>query len=456
MEFVSIDPSDGAELARRPALAAAARDAVLAHASDAQRAWALVPLAARAATLARVGIALRDHAERLAETATAEIGKRSAEARAEVEKSARACDHYAALALLELADREVASTAPRSLLVAQPLGVVLAIEPWNFPYWQALRVIAPALAVGNGVVLKPAPSVAGCAQALAEALRAAGLPPGLVEVALLDDAGCAAAIADRRIAAVTLTGSARAGRAVGAAAGRALKKCVLELGGADPFVVLADADLAASVVGAVQGRFQNCGQSCIAAKRFIVVEAIADEFATRFAAVAGALRSGAPRDPNTELGPMARRDLRDALHAQVEDALGHGARALTGGRWPDGPGAWYPPTVLDGVTPAMRAWREELFGPVASVVRVRDAAEALRVANGSDYGLGGSVWTCDAAAGERFARELACGMAFVNGVVHSDPRLPFGGVKGSGFGRELGSAGLHEFVNLKSLWLGPA
>ena len=456
MEFVSVDPSDGRERGRFPALDAAGVEALLARAETARRGWAATPLAERAARLQALAGVLRARRDALALLATEEMGKRLEEARAEVEKSAWGCELYAAQAAALLADRPVESDGARALVVQAPLGTVLGVMPWNFPFWQALRAAAPTLVAGNAIVIKHAPSVPRTAAAIAACFDAAGFPPGVYQDARIAVGDVGRVIADRRIHAVTLTGSARAGRAVAAAAGAALKKCVLELGGSDPFVVLDDADLELAATTAVRARFQNCGQSCIAAKRFVVVEAVAERFVERFVAGARGLAHGDPRDPATTLGPMARIDLRDALHAQVADAVAQGARPLLGAAVPERAGAWYPATVLDGVAPGMRAWSEELFGPAASIVRVRDEAEALAVANATPYGLGGSVWTRDVARGERFARRLEAGMAFVNGMVKSDPRLPFGGVKDSGFGRELGVEGLREFVNAQTLWIGPA
>jgi len=454
MEFVSIDPVDGRERGRFPALDHAGLEAVLARAEAARRPWAATPLAERSARLRALAGVLRARREPLALLATEEMGKRLDEALAEVEKSAWGAEHYADHAAALLADRPVESDGLRASVVQAPLGTVLAVMPWNFPFWQALRAAAPALAAGNCMVMKHAPQLPRTSAAIADCFVAAGFPPGVYQDARIAVADIDRAIADPRIHAVTLTGSARAGRAVAAAAGAALKKCVLELGGSDAFVVLDDAELASAAAAAVRARFQNCGQSCIAAKRFVVVDAIADGFVERFVDGARTLVQGDPRDPTTTLGPMARVDLRDALHDQVADAVAKGARPLLGAAIPARAGAWYPATLLDGVTPGMRAWSEELFGPAASIVRVADEAAALAAANATPFGLGGSVWTGDLARGERFARRLDAGMAFVNGMVKSDPRLPFGGIKGSGYGRELGAEGLREFVNAQTLWIG--
>jgi succinate-semialdehyde dehydrogenase/glutarate-semialdehyde dehydrogenase len=335
----------------------------------------------------------------------------------------------------------------------QPLGTVLAVMPWNFPLWQVFRFLAPTLAAGNTGLLKHASNVPQCALAVEELVRAAGFPAGVFRTLMIESARVADVIADPRVHAVTLTGSEPAGREVAACAGRNLKKSVLELGGSDAFVVLEDADLELTVAGAVTSRFLNAGQSCIAAKRFIIVESVAEGFVQRLAAAMIALQAGDPADERTTLAPLARPDLRDELHRQVQASVAAGARLVTGGEAQSGPGAFYPATLLDHVVPGMPAFDEELFGPVAAVIRVAGETQALALANNSRYGLGGSVWTRDSARGERFARKLQSGAAFVNGIVKSDPRLPFGGIKASGYGRELSLLGIREFVNAKTIWI---
>jgi succinate-semialdehyde dehydrogenase / glutarate-semialdehyde dehydrogenase len=328
------------------------------------------------------------------------------------------------------------------------------VMPWNFPFWQAIRCAAPALAAGDTVLLKHASNVPQCALAIERVFEEAGFPEGVFRTLLIDSGRVADLLADRRVHAVSLTGSDRAGRAVAAQAGEHLKKSVLELGGSDAFIVLEDADLDLTVGQAVKSRFQNAGQSCIAAKRFLVVASIAEDFLARFRAEVEKLVPGDPLDPDTTLGPMAREDLRDELHEQVSDALEHGAEAVAGGQpIRDRPGVYYAASILGGVAPGMRAWSEEVFGPVALVTTVGDEAEAIAIANSSRYGLGGSVWTRDIARGESVARQLECGAAFVNAMVKSDPRLPFGGVKDSGFGRELSRHGIREFTNTKTIWV---
>src|SRR2546427_5727181 len=340
--------------------------------------------------------------------------------------------------------------------IEQALGVVLAVMPWNFPFWQVIRFAAPALMAGNSAVLKHASNVPQCALAIEEAFRDAGFPQGLLRTVLVSGGGMEPIIADSRIRAVTLTGSSETGSRIAELAGRALKKTVLELGGSDPFIVLADADLDAAAVTGVRARNQNAGQSCIAAKRFITEHTVADEFERLFARAVEDLVVGDPMDARTQVGPLARQDLRETLERQVDASVRMGARVLTGGERVAGRGFFYRPTVLTDVTEAMPVFKEETFGPVAAVLSVRDADEAVRVANDSPYGLGASLWTTDAALGERLAHRIEAGSVFVNGMVASDPRLPFGGVKRSGYGRELSVFGIREFTNIQTLWIGPA
>lgn len=454
MSFTSIDPATGARLKDYPALDAAGLERALARAAAAAPAWARRPLPERAALLRRAGEVLLQHRDDYALLMSREMGKLMGEARAEIEKCALCCRYYADEAPRMLADEEVETDTSRRLVVYQPLGSVFAVMPWNFPFWQAIRAAAPALAAGNAFLLKHADNVPGSALALEAVFREAGFPEGVFTTLMLPIPAVDGVIRDPRVSAITLTGSERAGVAVGRAAGETLKKSVLELGGSDAFVVLEDADLERAAETGVRSRYQNGGQSCIAAKRFILTAKVADAFLEKFRARAAALKTGDPRDAATTLAPLARLDLRDSLHAQVEDALKKGAKPLLGCVKPTGPGAFYPASILDGVAPGMRAWSEELFGPVASVIRVRDEAEALAVANATDYGLGGSVWTRDLKRGEAFARQMQCGSAFVNVLVKSDPRLPFGGIKKSGHGRELSYHGIREFVNVKTLALG--
>jgi succinate-semialdehyde dehydrogenase/glutarate-semialdehyde dehydrogenase len=453
MTFSSTDPATGDKLKDYPEWDATHLDEALDLAQGAFPRWAGLQVGERCKYLAKVGQVLLEKRDPYAELMSREMGKTLGEARAEVEKCAAACKYYADEAPRMLADEVIATDAKKSLVAFQPLGLLLAIMPWNFPFWQVIRAAIPALAAGNVVVLKHADNVTGCALALHEAFQAAGLPSGVFQTLLIGIPSVDQVIRDPRIQAVTLTGSEKAGVAVGKAAGETLKKCVLELGGSDAFVVLEDADFALAAKQGCISRFQNAGQSCIAAKRFILVEKAADRFLEAFKAEVAKLKTGDPRAEGTTLGPLARLDLRDKLHGQVQDALEHGAKALLGCEKPEGRGAFYPASILDGVRPGMRAWTEEVFGPVASVIRVKDEAEALEVANVTTFGLGGSVWTQDRQRGEAFARRMQCGSAFINRMVKSDQRLPFGGVKRSGHGRELSVHGVHEFVNVKTLSL---
>ncbi|MDE2024602.1 MAG: NAD-dependent succinate-semialdehyde dehydrogenase [Gammaproteobacteria bacterium] len=454
MIFTSINPANGEKLQDYPAWDLAWLEKALALTASVSPAWKARPLEERARLMHRAGAVLLKHRDEYAALMSREMGKLIGEARAEIEKCAHCCDYYAEHAAGLLADEPVKSDAGRSYVAYQPLGTVLAIMPWNFPFWQTIRAAAPALTAGNTMVLKHADNVPGCALALEAVFRESGFPAGVFQTLMVGIPQVESVIKDPRIAAVTLTGSERAGRAVGREAGEVLKKCVLELGGSDAFVVLEDADLAKAADTGVKSRYQNAGQSCIAAKRFIVVDKVADAFLSEFKARAVALKCGDPLDKHSTLAPMARFDLRDSLHQQVADAVEKGAKVLLGGEPLAGKGAFYPATILDDVVPGMRAWSEELFGPVASVIRVRDESVALEVANGTAYGLGGSVWTRDVKRGEAFARRLQSGSAFVNGLVKSDPRLPFGGIKHSGYGRELSRHGIHEFTNVKTVWIG--
>jgi len=451
--FTSINPATEEEFHETPVLTGEQLEQALAGAARAAPAWAARPLAERVGVLREAAQVLRNRRDVLARSITLEMGKLFKEARAEVEKCALGCEYYAEHAGGIIADELVSTDARRSLVAYQPIGTVLAIMPWNFPFWQVFRFAAPALAAGNTGLLKHASNVSMCAQAIQDVWTDAGAPPGVFTTLMLESRNVKAVIEDPRVHAVTLTGSTPAGRSVAAAAGAALKKTVLELGGSDPFIVLPDADLERTVAQAVASRFQNAGQSCIAAKRFIVHERIYDRFTAAFAAAAGALKPGDPLVEASTLAPVARGDLREELHEQVSDAVKRGARVLAGGSAVPGKGYFYQATVLSELKPDMRVWSEELFGPVACVFRVRNDEEAIKLANASVFGLGGSVWTEDLERGERVARALECGSAFVNTMVKSDPRLPFGGVKESGYGRELSSVGLREFVNVKTLWI---
>jgi succinate-semialdehyde dehydrogenase / glutarate-semialdehyde dehydrogenase len=452
MVLESRNPASGELVAAYPEMTADAVARNLRAGADAFQGWRDEPFAARGAVLRGVADALLARTELLTRLMAAEMGKPLAQGKAEVEKCAWVCRHYAEHAEALLAPETVETEAARSFVAFSPLGLVLAVMPWNFPLWQVLRFAAPALMAGNCGLLKHASNVSGCALAIAECFRAAGAPPGILETVLLGSARVHELIAAPEISAVTLTGSTPAGRAVASAAGQHLKKTVLELGGSDPYLVLEDADLEMAAEACVTSRLLNSGQSCIAAKRFLVVPSVRARFEELFVAKMKTRRVGDPFDPASDLGPLARVDLRDALHDQVERSVRAGARQLLGGVVPPGPGAFYPPTVLTDVRPGMAVHDEETFGPVAAIVPVRDEAEAVRLANQSPFGLGAAVFTQDAQRGERLADRLEAGSVFVNAYVRSDPRLPFGGVKESGYGRELSSYGIREFVNVKTVY----
>lgn len=390
--------------------------------------------------------------DEFAKLMTLEMGKPIAQGRAEIEKCALGCEFYAKNAEKFLAPEIIPTEAIKSYVAYEPLGIVLAVMPWNFPFWQVFRFAAPALMAGNAGVLKHAANVTGCALAIEQVFRSAGFPQHLFRSLVLDSKHVAGIIADSRVKAVTLTGSTRAGQAVASQAGAALKKSVLELGGSDPFIVLADANVDQAVELAVQARMVNSGQSCIAAKRFIVVESLKEEFENKMAAKMKTLKMGDPLQEKTEVGPLARVDLRDQLHEQVKQSLSKGAKLLCGGEVPAQRGAFYPPTVITNVKKGMPAYEEELFGPVASIIPVKDEAEAIFVANDSVFGLGATLCTQDLQRGAEIAtHEIESGTCFVNAQVRSDPRLPFGGIKESGYGRELSHFGIHEFVNIKTV-----
>jgi succinate-semialdehyde dehydrogenase/glutarate-semialdehyde dehydrogenase len=453
MAYVSVNPATGEEVARRPYMEPDEVEEVLAAAAEGFAAYRTTPVAERARLLHGVADLLEGEQPDLARIMTTEMGKPFAQAKAEVSKCALAFRFYAEHGPAFLAETEVASAATRSAVRWEPLGPVLAVMPWNFPLWQVVRFAAPALLAGNVGLLKHASNVGETAAAFEDLLRRAGLPGGAFTNLYIGSGSVADVIADPRVAAVTLTGSEAAGRSVGRAAGEHLKKCVLELGGSDPFVVLASADLARAVRTGVQARVQNNGQSCIAAKRFIVVESVADEFTERFTATMAGLTVGDPFDPATDVGPLNSERQRVEVAGQVDDAVAQGAGLGCGGTVPDGPGWYYPPTVLTGITPAMDVYEQEVFGPVAMVERAADMDEALALANRTSFGLGSSVWTEDEEERDFFIAGLAAGMVFVNAMVASTPELPFGGIKTSGFGRELSDLGMKEFCNAKSVWV---
>jgi len=454
--ITTINPATGESIAEYQFHSPGEVEQRIAAADNAQRLWREKTVAERAALLSRVAEVLRRNQSRYAALITEEMGKPIAEAEAEIEKCATTCEFYTDAGSRYLDDVRVKSNAADSRIVFEPLGIVLAIMPWNYPFWQFIRFAAPALAAGNGALLKHANNVSGCALALEAVFREAGAPEGLVSTIMIDASDVAGVLADERVAAVTFTGSTGVGKVIAAQAGSLMKKQVLELGGSDAFIVLPDADIELAAKIAVKARFANTGQSCIAAKRFIVHESVADRFVALFCAGVEALKVGDPTHRDTQIGPMARGNLRANLHSQVERSLHEGAVLLTGGREKEGKGNYYLPTVLDRVRPQMTAALEETFGPVAAVIRVRDEQEAIAVANATEFGLGAAVWTGSPEHGYAVARHIEAGAVFVNGLVASDARLPFGGIKQSGYGRELGEFGIREFTNIKTVWIGPA
>ncbi|WP_428377077.1 NAD-dependent succinate-semialdehyde dehydrogenase [Lichenicoccus sp.] len=449
---VSRNPATGEVFAHYPYDDAAAIERRLAAAQTGYRAWRETPVAQRAAVLARLAGILERDVEALAALITAEMGKTLAEARAEVRKCANTARWFSEHGPALIAD-EPAPVEGEDVYVAYlPIGTVLGIMPWNFPLWQAIRAAVPITLGGNGFLLKHAPNVMGSAYALEAAWLQAGAPAGVFGVVNVDNDPVEAIIGDPRIAAVTLTGSPRAGSAVAALAGRALKKSVLELGGSDPFVVLADADIERAVAAALGGRFGNCGQVCLAAKRFILEQPIAGDFTRRFVDAARNLVAGDPTDPATTIGPIAREDLRETLDQQVQKAIAQGARVLLGGHRRQGPGWFYEPTILADLGPGNTAFDEEMFGPVAAIIVASDAEHALTLANATEYGLSSNLWTRDIDGAKRLARRIEAGGVFINGFTASDPRTPVGGVKRSGYGRELSHFGIREFVNAQVVW----
>jgi len=453
MSLQSVNPATGEILETFDETSGQELERTLASAHAAFVEWRTAPFARRAQRLQEAARVLRARKAEYARAMTLEMGKPIVQAEAEVDKCVWVCEYYAEHGEALLAEQPRQTDASRSYVRFDPLGPVLAVMPWNFPFWQVFRFAAPALMAGNAAVLKHASNVPRCALAIEEVFTAAGFPRGLFATVLVGSSAVAALIADPRIVAVTLTGSDLAGSKVAEHAGRALKKTVLELGGSDPFIVLADADLAAAARTAADARLVNSGQSCIAAKRFIVVEPVADRFLERFLDELRSRRVGDPMARETQVGPLARADLRDALQRQVEESVKRGARLLLGGKIPPGKGAFYPPTLLAAVDKGVPAFDEETFGPVAAVVRAKDETDAVRLANDSAFGLGASLWTQDRARAERVAAQIEAGAVFVNGLVKSDPRLPFGGIKRSGYGRELSEYGIREFVNVKSVWI---
>lgn len=453
--LVAINPATGEIVREVPEESTQSVDSKLSAARDAFGAWSRTDFSTRGALLRRVAGVLREDVEALAARMTEEMGKTQREARSEIEKCARTCEHFAENAATYLSEDVLESDATRSYVQYLPLGAVLGILPWNSPFWLAFRVCAPAVMAGNACLIKHDPHVPGCAQAIADVFRRAGAPEGLLQILLVDDDGTHQVIRDPRVSAVSFTGSTGAGRAVAARAAAEIKPAVLELGGSDPCLVFADADLHEAARIACLSRIIATGQSCIAAKRILVEASVYDEFVSLLQLELEKLVQGDPTREDTDVGPMARVDLRTQLDRQVQESVALGARCRLGGKVPEGPGSFYPITLLTDVTPEMAVFREETFGPVAVVARFEDEAEAIRLANQTDFGLGGSVW-CSAERGEAIARQLEVGQVSVNGIVKTDPRLPSGGIKQSGYGKELGPHGIREFVNAQQVWVGPA
>lgn len=453
MAIESISPATGQLLERFDEYAPAGVARIIHQVHEAWPVWRKTPIERRSEPMRALAAELRRDQERLAGLMAQEMGKPMGEGRIEVDKCAWVCEHYAERAAAYLAPQTVVSDAGRSQVAFRPLGAILAVMPWNFPLWQVFRFAAPALMAGNVGLLKHASNVPRCALAIELLFERAGFPAEVFRTLLIGSRQVDAVIAHPAVRAVTLTGSDLAGRQVAAQAGAMLKKTVLELGGSDPFIVLADADLAEAAAQGARSRCINSGQSCIAAKRFIVCDEVYGEFLALLRQAMAALKVGDPLLETTQVGPMARGDLRDELHAQVQASVTAGAELVLGGRPLPEAGYYYPPTILADVQPGMPAYDQELFGPVAAVIRVADQAEALKVANDTVFGLGASVWSGDSERAEALAAEIEAGAVFVNGMVKSDPRLPFGGIKESGYGRELADYGIREFVNIQTVWV---
>lgn len=452
MSIQTIDPATEEVLDTYPTLDNGQLEGRINKAHQAFRTWKKVSFEERSRLMLAAAAELKKNAEEYAEIASREMGKTYRSALAEVKKCAWVCEYYAQEAPVLLADETIETEARKSYISYQPLGVILAIMPWNYPYWQVFRFAAPVLMAGNTALLKHATNVTGCAQAIERIFRRAGFPEGAFTNLSIPTDMVKSVIEDRFVKAVTLTGSEKAGSIVASQAGAQIKKTVLELGGSDPYIILEDADLEQAVAICAEGRLKNNGQSCIGAKRFIVVEDVYEAFLEKFKAKMAESVMGDPFDDKTTLGPLARTDLRENLHRQVQESIQQGAKCILGGEIPDRPGAFYPATILTEIKAGMPAYEEELFGPVAAVFKVKDEAEAIEIANDTDFGLGAAIFTQNIARGERIARkEITAGSCFVNDMVNSDPRLPFGGIGVSGYGRELSALGIREFVNIKTV-----
>ncbi|HZZ91885.1 MAG TPA: NAD-dependent succinate-semialdehyde dehydrogenase [Usitatibacter sp.] len=453
MDVTAINPATGQTVKVYHETPASEVTAAIERAHETWKAWRRRPFAERSALMRKTAGILRDRKDELARLMASEMGKPLRQGAAEVEKCAWVCEFYAENAERFLADEDVKSNARRSYVAYRPLGVVLAVMPWNFPLWQVYRFAAPGLMAGNVGLLKHASNVPGCALAIDETFRQAGFPEGCFRTLLVPSKAVKTVIEHPLVRAVTLTGSTPAGRSVAAQAGNVLKKSVLELGGCDAYLVLRDADIEHAAKTCVNSRLINSGQSCIAAKRFIVEAPVLDAFTKRFVELMKSKKVGDPFADGTDVGPLARRDLRDGVHEQVRRSIDAGAKLLLGGEVPAGEGAFYPPTVLAAVKPGMAAFDEEIFGPVAAIIEAKDERDAVELANRSIFGLGSAVFSKDVARAERVALEIEAGTTAVNSLVASDPRLPFGGIKQSGYGRELGVFGIREFVNIKTMYL---
>ncbi|MBV8771297.1 MAG: NAD-dependent succinate-semialdehyde dehydrogenase [Deltaproteobacteria bacterium] len=451
MTIKSINPASGQTIKTYEEMTPHEAASAVVEAHDTWNSWRKASFVERGRLMTRAASVLRERKSELARLMALEMGKPLKQGIAEAEKCAWVCDYYAENAETHLAPDVIPTDGSKSYVAFESLGVVLAVMPWNFPFWQVFRFAAPALMAGNTGVLKHSSNVPGCAREIEKIFIHAGFPKGAFRTLLIGSGQVQAVVEHPLVRAVTLTGSTPAGKSVGAQAGAVLKKTVLELGGSDPYLVLEDADLDVAIQTCVNSRLINSGQSCINAKRFVVVESVLPLFSERYVALMRSKKVGDPLSEETEVGPMARHDLRDELHQQVLASIDRGAKLLLGGAIPSGPGACYPPTVLAEVRPGMPAYDDELFGPVAAIIRARDENDAVRIANESVFGLGAAVFTRNLERGERIARQLEAGSTFVNALVASDPRLPFGGIKQSGYGRELGSYGIKEFVNVKTV-----
>ena len=453
MPLISINPATDETIREFTELTPEQIEAKLALADSAFQEWRTKSFAERADKMRKVAEILRTNAEKYGMIATLEMGKPIKEAKAEVEKCALVCEYYAENAEKFLTPEPAPSDASESYVRFDPMGAVLTIMPWNFPYWQLFRFAAGTIMAGNVVVMKHASNVQGCGEAIEEAFKFAGFPEGVFQNLPVSSGAIENIIRDKRIIGVTLTGSEKAGRAVASIAADVVKKSVLELGGSDPFIILEDADIAAAAQAATISRLLNCGQVCLAAKRFIVVESVAEQFITACKTAFENYTVGDPTDLNTQMGPLMNAKAVEEIDKQVQASIAKGARLVTGGQKLDRTGAFYAPTILTDINSTMPAYSEEIFGPVAAMITVKDEVEAIKIANDSDFGLSASLWTNDKEHAKKLAAQIEVGSVFINGMVKSDPRLPLGGVKRSGFGRELYSFGIREFVNIKSVWI---